>query len=162
MKASRLKILLERYPAIPDLRQRAQQRIPHVAWEYLDCGTGDERGVARNLEKMAEVTLLPRFMKGELKPDLSTTLFGQVYRAPFGVAPIGLSGLMWPRVECTLARTAARYRFPYTLSTVATQPPEVVGPIAGGMGWFQLYPPRAREVRQDLLRRSRRPASSPW
>lgn len=155
MKESRLKKLMQRYPAVTDLRQRAKARIPHVAWEYLDCGTGDERAVARNLEKLADLTLVPRFMKGELKADLSTTLFGQAYRAPFGVAPVGLAGLVWPRVECMLAATAARYRIPYCLSTVATQTPETVGPVAGDMGWFQLYPPREGELRRDLLRRAK-------
>ena len=155
MDEARLKRLMQRYPTVADLRRRAHARIPHVAWEYLECGTGDERGVARNLEKMAEVTLLPRFMKGELKADLATTLFGRAYRAPFGMAPVGLAGLMWPRAECILARTAARYRIPYTLSTVATQTPETVGPIAGDLGWFQLYPPRAPELRTEILRRAR-------
>lgn len=151
----RLKKLMQRYPTVADLRRQACRRMPHVAHEYLEMGTGDEAGLARNLNKMAEVTLLPRFMFGELKPDASTTLFGREYRAPFGVSPVGLCGLMWPRSEQILARTAARYRFPYCLSTVATQTPETIGPIAGDMGWFQLYPPRAREVRADILQRVR-------
>ena len=138
MNEARFKRLLQRYPMVADLRQRAHAKIPHVAWEYLETGTGDERGVARNLEQLAEVTLLPRFMKGELKPDLATKLFGQSYRAPFGMAPVGLSGLMWPRAECILARTAAQYHLPYTLSTVATQTPETIGPLVGDMGWVQL------------------------
>ncbi len=153
MDEKRLKILMQRYPAVADLRQRARRRMPHVAHEYLEMGTGDEAGLGRNLEKMADVTLLPRFMFGELMPDPSTTLFGREYRTPFGVAPVGLCGLMWPRTEQILARTAARYRFPYCLSTVATQTPETIGRIAGDMGWFQLYPPRAREVRVDILHR---------
>ena len=155
MDEARLKKLMQRYPAIADLGRRAQTRIPQVAWEYLDCGTGDERAVARNLEKLADLTLVPSFMKGELHVDLSASLFGRKYRAPFGVAPVGLAGLMWPRVECILASTAARYQFPYCLSTVATQTPETVGPIAGEMGWFQLYPPRERALRADILNRAK-------
>ncbi|MBM3264144.1 MAG: alpha-hydroxy-acid oxidizing protein [candidate division Zixibacteria bacterium] len=143
------------YPAVADLQRRAQKRIPHVAWEYLDMGTGDERAVARNIERMAEVLLVPRFMKGELKPDLTTSLFGKTYAAPFGVAPVGLSGLMWPEAEKLLAAAAARCRIPYCLSTVATQTPETVGPLAGDMAWFQLYTPRDREVRNDVLARAR-------
>jgi len=145
---------MQRFPSIIDLQKRAKKRIPHVAWEYLDCGTGDERAVSRNLEKMAEVTLVPKLLKGDLNPDITTTLFGQSYEAPFGVAPVGLSGLMWPRAECILAETAAKYKIPYSLSTVATQTPETIGPIAGDMGWFQLYPPREVDIRADLLKRA--------
>ncbi len=155
MTEKRFKRRLQRYPAVSDLRTLTRRRLPHIAWEYLDCGTGDERALARNLERMAEVTLAPVFMKGDLKPDLTTTLFGRTYSAPFGVAPVGLTGLMWPRAELILAAAAAKYRIPFCLSTVATQSPEVVGPIAGDMGWFQLYPPRRRELRDDLLKRVR-------
>ncbi len=41
------------------------------------------------------------------------------------------------------------------LSTVAAQTPEVVGPLAGGQGWFQLYPPGDAAIRRDLLARAR-------
>lgn len=145
---------MQRYPAVSDLYKLAKKRMPHVAWEYLDQGTGDEVGVTRNLERMAAVLMNPKFMKGELNPDLSTTLFGQKHGAPFGMSPVGLSGLMWPKAELILAKTAARYRIPYCLSTVATQTPEKVGAIAGDMGWFQLYSPRDREIRRDILNRA--------
>lgn len=118
-------------------------------------GTGDERAVTRNLERIADVTLVPEFCKGELKPDISTTLFGKGYATPFGVAPVGLTGLMWPHAEQILASTAQKYRFPYSLSTVASQTPETIGPITGDMGWFQLYPPRDKAVRDDLLERAK-------
>jgi L-lactate dehydrogenase (cytochrome) len=147
--------LMNRYPAISDLRRRALKRMPHVAREYLESGTTDEHAVARNIEGMANVTLVPRLLKGELKPNMSTRLFDRQYHAPFGIAPVGLAGLMWPRAECILAETAARYSIPYCLSTVATQTPETIGPLVGDMGWFQLYPPRDREVRRDLLLRAR-------
>lgn len=153
MTEDKLKELIQRYPAINDLRDLAQKRIPHIAWEYLDSGTGDERAVARNIERMAAVTLMPRFMLGKLQPELSTTLFGQTYQAPFGIAPVGLAGLMWPRVEYILAQAAVKYSIPYCLSTVATQTPEAIGPLVGDMGWFQLYPPQQLQVRNDLLKR---------
>ena len=49
---------------------------------------------------------------------------------------------------------AARRRIPYTLSTVGTALLETVGDACNGMGWFQLYPPRDPEIRQDLLARA--------
>ena len=146
---------LQRFPAISDLQARARSRIPHVSWEYLSGGTGEDDGRRRNRDGLARITLRPRFLKGPLEPDTSTTLFGQRYEAPFGVAPVGLTGLIWPRAEQILAQTARKYSFPYTLSTVATQTPETIGPLAGEMGWFQLYPPRRKEIRADLLQRVR-------
>lgn len=145
---------MDDYPAIADLERRASKRIPHFAWEYLVSGTGTERAKDRNIESLQDVTFLPQLMKGVLKPDISTELLGVSYDAPIGIAPIGMSGLIWPGAEASLARTAASKRIPYTLSTVATERPEVIGPLADGMGWFQLYPPRERSLRDSLLGRA--------
>ncbi|MBM4257928.1 MAG: alpha-hydroxy-acid oxidizing protein [Deltaproteobacteria bacterium] len=141
------------YPAISDLRARARRRIPRSILAFLEGGTGDDQSVQRNLDGLANVTLVPRLLKGKLEPKIDTTLLGQSYNAPFGVAPVGLSGAIWPQAECLLAKTAAKYRIPYTLSTLAGETPETVGPLAGDMGWFQLYPPRDLHIREDLLKR---------
>lgn len=143
------------YPAIQDLADKAKKRIPHVAWEYLQSGTGDEDLIKRNREAFQKITLLPRFCKSILQPSLKTTLFGQDYAAPFGIAPVGLTGLMWARTEHYLAATANRYQIPYALSTVATETPETVGPEVGNMGWFQLYPPKEKALRDSLLKRAK-------
>ena len=146
---------MNRYPSVADLERRARARIPHFAWEYLDSGTGNDDCVKRNREAFSAITMTPQFMKGVLQPDISTTLFGVPYNAPFGVAPVGLTGLMWPQAEQILARSAAKYRIPYSLSTVATETPETIGSLVDGMGWFQLYPPRSADIRRDLLARAR-------
>lgn len=145
--------LLNRFPAISDLQQRAKGRLPHFSWEYLDSGTGTEHCITRNISALQEITFLPRLMKGEHRAKLDTELFGTNYKTPFGIAPVGLTGLMWPGIEKMLAKTAAKYGIPYCLSTVATETPETIGPLVDGMGWFQLYPPNDRDIRRDLLAR---------
>ena len=143
------------YPRVSDLAAKARQRIPFFAWEYLDSGTGYDVGASRNVAEMHDVRLTPRFMRGEFVPNAETELFGTTYSAPFGVAPVGLTGLMWPGAEIILAKSAAKFRVPYSLSTVATEAPEIIGPLADGMGWFQLYPPRSANIRRDLLQRAK-------
>lgn len=141
-------------PGIDDLEARAEKRIPRFAWEYLASGTGSEYAVQRNLDRLHAVQLLPQLLKGPLAPVLKTDLFGVTYDAPVGIAPIGLTSLIWPGADRALARTAAVSRIPYVMSTVATEAPEVTGPMAAGMGWFQLYPPRDLSIRSDLLDRA--------
>lgn len=147
--------LSNRYPAIDDLMQKAKRRIPRVAWEYLASGTGEEDLLDRNRAALQKITFLPRFCKGALEANTQASLFGRDYRAPIGMAPVGLTGLMWPRVEHHLAASASRMGIPYTLSTVATETPETVGPLVGDMGWFQLYPPRDFEMAESLLKRAK-------
>lgn len=146
---------LNLYPAIQDLAEKARRRIPYVAWEYLESGTGDEALIKQNRIALQNINFKPRFCRGTLNPSLEIEFLGKKYAAPFGIAPVGLTGLMWPKIEQYLAGTANRCRIPYTLSTVATDTPEAVGPKVGNMGWFQLYPPREKEFRQSLLQRAK-------
>lgn len=145
-----------KYPAISDLKTRARGRIPHFVWEYLDSATGVEATQRRNRTALDQVLLDPSILHGEFAPDLSTTLMGRDHPLPIGIAPLGMSGLIWPGAEQMLARMAAREAIPYTLSTVASQLPEDVGPHAGDQGWFQLYPPRDPVIRDDILNRAKR------
>ncbi len=145
--------LLNKYPSVFYLQKRASKRIPKFSWEYLDSGTGLDQSRDRNLEAMREITFTPKFFQGEFTPQIATTLFGTSYSAPFGVAPIGLTGGIWPGADKALASMAARRNIPHVLSTVGTEKPEVHGPMAKGMGWFQLYPPRDLSIRDDLLDR---------
>ncbi|MGO4917207.1 alpha-hydroxy acid oxidase [Pseudogemmobacter sp. W21_MBD1_M6] len=143
------------FPAIADLKARARRRIPHFVWEYLDSATGTEATPRRNRAALDAVLFRPSVLHGEFTPDLGTTMMGRKYPLPFGIAPLGMSGLIWPGAEQMLARLGAERGIPYTLSTVATQLPEDVGPHAGDQGWFQLYPPRDPVIRADMLARAK-------
>ena len=143
-----------RYSRVAHLAARAERRIPRFAWVYLDGGTGDEVAVGRTRDAFDRVELVPRFMKGPFQPTLATTFLGVEYGAPFGTAPLGMQGLIWPGAERTLASTAADHRVAYSLSTAACQDTETIGPIAGDVGWFQLYVPADPAVGEDLLQRA--------
>ncbi|AXI42910.1 alpha-hydroxy acid oxidase [Sulfitobacter sp. SK011] len=143
------------YPALSDLRTRAKKRIPKFVWEYLDSATGTEATRHRNRAGLDRIGLMPSVLHGEFTPDLTTNFCGADLPLPFGIAPIGMSGLIWPDAEGHLARAAARAHIPYGLSTVAAQSPEDLAPHLGEHAWFQLYPPRDTDIRTDMLRRAR-------
>ncbi|WP_226781879.1 alpha-hydroxy acid oxidase [Oceaniglobus trochenteri] len=144
-----------RFPALDDIRRRARRRLPRFVWEYLDSGTGDETAMPRAMAALDAITLVPRALGGAPKPDLSVRMMGRDYPLPFGFAPVGMSGLVWPDAEVTLARSAARHHIPFGLSTVAAQTPEHLAPHIGDQGWFQLYAPGQPEIRRDMLARAR-------
>ncbi len=146
---------MDRWPTIADLEARAKRRLPFFSWEYLHSGTGSEDGLDRNLDAFRRITFRPELLKGVLTPETKTTLFGVEYASPIGIAPVGLTSLIWPGADAALADAAASRRIPYVLSTVGTAAPEVAGPASDGMGWFQLYPPRDLDMRDDLLERVR-------
>ena len=142
------------FPAIADLEALAIKRIPHFAWEYLDSGTGLETAIARNRAALDGVLITPRFMMGDLKPELSTELFGKKWAVPFGIAPVGLTGMLWPGGELMLARAAVRENMPYCLSSFACNSPEAIGEAAGGNAWFQLYTMNDASAEDDLIARA--------
>ncbi len=147
--------LHSQYPALSDLRARAKARLPRFVWEYLDSATGTESTKSRNRTALDRVGFLPSVLHGPLETDLSTQLFGQTLPLPFGIAPVGMSGLIWPDAEGHLARCGARAGIPYSMSTVASQSPEDVGPHLGEHAWYQLYPPKDEGIRKDMLARAR-------
>lgn len=147
--------LHQHYPGLSDLRARAQRRLPRFVWEYLDSATGLETTTARNRAALDRVGFLPSILHGPLAIDLSTRIFGQTLPLPFGISPVGMSGLIWPDAEGHLARCGARNGIPYSLSTVASQSPEDLAPHLGDQAWYQLYPPKDEGIRKDMLARAR-------
>lgn len=146
----------QRFPAIADLKARSRRRIPQFVWEYLDSATGAETVTARNRAALDRVLFRTSILHGEMVPDLSTTFLGKDYPVPFGIAPLGMSGLIWPGAERILAAHGAAAGVPYCLSTVATQTPDDLAGVIGDQGWFQMYPPRDPAIRADMLDRARR------
>ncbi|GAB5445571.1 MAG: FMN-dependent L-lactate dehydrogenase LldD [Gymnodinialimonas sp.] len=138
-----------------DLKAHARRRIPHFVWEYLDSATGLEAGAARNRAALDSVLFRPAALLGDVAPALDCTFLGRDYPVPFGIAPLGMSGLIWPKAEHMLADHGARAGIPYGLSTVATVVPEALKDRIGAQGWFQMYPPKSPEVRDDMLTRAR-------
>ena len=143
-----------RFPSIDDLRTRAKQRIPKFAFEYLDGGCNEEVNLRKNTEDLQQIELVPRYLRDHQPPHLETTLFGHTYSAPFGVAPIGLQGLIWPGAPELLAKAAMTHNLPFILSTVSTASIERIAQITEGKAWFQLYNPAEDALREDLLSRA--------
>ena len=88
--------LMNKYPRLTDLEVPAARRIPKFVFAYLDSGTGQDHAKDNNRAYLDGIELTPQFMRGRVNPDLGTQLFGVTYNAPFGVAPVGLSSLIWP------------------------------------------------------------------
>lgn len=143
-----------KYPAIDDLRERARQRIPRFAFEYLDGGCNEDVNLHKNTAELRQVELKPRYLTEHAGANLKTELFGSVYDAPFGIAPVGLQGLMWPAAPEILATAARKHNIPFVLSTVTTASIEDIGKITDGRFWFQLYHPADTTLRDDLLDRA--------
>lgn len=142
------------YPSVDDLIKRARQKIPRFAFEYLDGGCNEDVNLVKNTAELREVELKPYYLSQHVSSDMKTELFGHVYDAPFGIAPVGLQGLMWPQAPEILARAAFEHNIPFILSTVTTASIEKIGEITQGRAWFQLYHPAENSVRDSIIQRA--------
>lgn len=142
-----------KYPDIDFLKKRASQRIPRFAYEYLTGGCNSEVNLIRNTAEIRERQLKPYYLRDYAGISTQTELFGKTYDAPFGISPIGLQGLIWPKASEILAKAAFEHNIPYILSTVGTASLETISEITEGNAWFQLYHPKEDELRDDIIKR---------
>ena len=142
------------YPSIDDLRIKAQKKIPRFAFEYLDGGCNEDVNLYKNTAEIREVELKPLYLSKHSGSDMKTELFGHVYDAPFGIAPVGLQGLIWPNSPEILAKAAFDHNIPFTLSTVTTSGIERICELTEGKAWFQLYHPAENKLRDDIIKRA--------
>jgi L-lactate dehydrogenase (cytochrome) len=143
-----------RAPSFEHLVARARRRMPGFAFDYLSGGCLSEVNLERNTREIREVQLKPYYLRDYPGASLKTTLFGVEYDAPFGIAPIGLQGLIWPKSCEILAAAAAANNLPFILSTVGTASIETVAELTAGKAWFQLYHPAEDDLRDKLLERA--------
>ncbi|MCK0159219.1 alpha-hydroxy-acid oxidizing protein [Allomuricauda sp. F6463D] len=144
----------KKYPSVDDLRERARKKIPKFAFEYLDGGCNEDVNLHKNTSDIRDVELLPYYLSKHTRSEMKTELFGHTYDAPFGIAPVGLQGLMWPNSPEILAKAAFEHNIPFILSTVTTTSIERASELTEGRAWFQLYHPTEDRLRDDIIQRA--------
>ncbi|KAA2218556.1 alpha-hydroxy acid oxidase [Maribacter flavus] len=142
------------YPSVDDLRNKAKSRIPRFAFEYLDGGCNEDVSLARNTNDIRKVQLEPRYLQNYGTSSTMTKVLGMEFDAPFGIAPVGLQGLMWPNSPAILAKAAYKHNIPFILSTVTTMDIEKASELTEGNAWFQLYNPVDDAIRDDIINRA--------
>ncbi len=145
-----------RYPSVNELRERSKKKVPKFAFEYLDGGCHDDVNLKRNTQRIRDIELKPKYLieQNDKALDLRTKIFDHTYSLPFGMAPIGLQGLMWPKATEILAKASFDHNIPFILSTVSTASIEKISEITEGKAWFQLYHPSDKKITRDLLKRA--------
>jgi len=154
--AARAEALKRRFPTIEELRRRARRRVPRFAFDFVDGSANNEECARRNELALSAVELLPRYCIDTKGLSTEVELFGRRYAAPFGVAPMGSGGLMWPGAEEYLAGESQRRNIPFILATPANASIERIAEIAPDVFWFQVYRFAANDhaITFDLLRRA--------
>ena len=143
--------------AVEELAQRAKEVLTPEAYDYVAGGAGAEDTVRANVDAFRRWRLVPRFLRNVERRDLSVTVRGQRFEAPFMLAPIGVQSIIHPEGELAVARAARSLGIPLILSTLSSVPLEAVAATMSEVPrWFQLYWPRNPELTASLLGRAER------
>jgi L-lactate dehydrogenase (cytochrome)/(S)-mandelate dehydrogenase len=139
---------------IEDLHRMAKRRLPKIAFDFIEGGLEDERGLERNTSAFHNHQLLPRYLVDVSKRDQTATLFGHTYASPFGISPTGGAGLFRRGADLMLAEAAAKANIPYIMSGASNDSIEAAAKVAPEHAWYQLYAAREAGVREDMIRRT--------
>src|ERR1700755_2911191 len=98
---------------IEDLHRMAKRRLPKIAFDFIEGGLEDERGLETNTSAFHKHKLLPRYLVDVSQRDQTKTIFGQTFASPFGISPTGGVSLFRYHAELMLAEGAPQKNIPY-------------------------------------------------
>jgi (S)-mandelate dehydrogenase len=139
---------------VADLRELARRRIPRFIFEYVDGGAEDEVSLRGNRAAFERLRLLPQTLVDTAARHQRAQILSAPAQAPMVIAPTGFNGMIYPQGDLVLARVAAKWGIPFTLSTVSTVRLEEVAKSAGGRLWMQLYVMKDRAIARDIMQRA--------
>lgn len=144
--------VLRRMLALDDFEEAARRYIPRPIFGYVSGGAETNASLRQNRAVWDELAFIPKALVDVSARTLKTTLFGRVYDAPFGIAPMGGTAMAAYQGDLVLARAAAQANVPMILSGASLTRLEQVreeGPTA----WFQAYLPGETATITDLVNR---------
>src|SRR6516164_8989965 len=139
---------------IEDLHRMAKRRLPKIAFDFIEGGLEDERGLETNTSAFHKHKLLPRYLVDVSKRDQTKTIFGQTFASPFGISPTGGAGLFRYHADLMLAEAARDANIPYIMSGASNDTIEAAAKIAPKNHWYQLYAARDHATNADLIKRT--------
>ena len=127
---------------IEDLHRLAKRRLPKIAFDFIEGGVEDERGLERNTSAFQKHRLLPRYLVDVSKRDQSQTIFGQEILKPVRHLADRRGRAVPPRRRHDAGRGGGRREHP--LHHVGRQQRFDRGrrPVAPKNAWYQLYAAR--------------------
>lgn len=136
---------------IDDARRLARRRLPKIFFDYIDGGSFSET-TARANEADFDLYALEQHVLVDVRDrSLATTFLGRRHALPFGLGPVGFTGLFSGGGELAAARAAHAAGAPFSLSNFAIATLDDVRAISGGTLYAQLYILRDRSLMESLI-----------
>lgn len=143
---------LKRILSLEEFEPIAARILPRATMAYVGGSAGTGAAYRNNRDRLDDWRFVTRVLRNTEGRSQTTTLFGQRYAAPFGIAPMGASAVIAYDADNRLARAAGAADIPYVLSANAITPLEEVI-RANPRAWFAAYLPVEQRVIEGMVDR---------
>jgi L-lactate dehydrogenase (cytochrome)/(S)-mandelate dehydrogenase len=126
---------------IEDLHRLAKRRLPKIAFDYIEGGIEDERGLERNTSAF-QSTGCCRAISSMCRCVTSRKRFSAEIFKPVRISPTGGTSLFRNHTDLMLAEAARDANIPYIMSGGSSETIEACARIAPKNHWYQLYAAR--------------------
>ena len=139
---------------INDLKLLAKKRLPKMFYDYVDSGSYSESTYLLNETDFDKIKLRQRVGRDISTSKLHKSFLGREYELPFGFAPCGMGGMLYPDGEILVAKACENNKIPYILSTMSICSIEQVAENTNEPFWFQLYVMRDKTFVKNVINRA--------
>jgi 4-hydroxymandelate oxidase len=140
--------------SIFDFERTARHNLPAAHYGYLASGMDDNASLNANRTGFDNIEVRQRRLIDVRKADTSVELFGETWKTPISLAPIGQLYTFHDDGEYGMAGACKKTGHQIILSTVATETVETVAEAKGSPIWFQLYPMWNWEISRGFIERA--------
>jgi L-lactate dehydrogenase (cytochrome) len=137
---------------LDDFEVAARQHLPAPVFAYVSGGVERNQSLQENTRAFERFEFVTRVLVNTAMRSTETTLFGETWSAPFGIAPMGLCALSAYRGDIALANAAGRENIPMIVSGSSLIPLETIV-HANPRAWFQAYLPGTQPEIVALIER---------
>jgi len=140
--------------SLNDFEVAAKRYLPKSVFAFVQSGVENEVTLRDNREAFKDWHVVPRVLVGVTNRSQKTTVLGETYDSPFGVAPMGMESLVGYRGDLMIARACAEKNIPFIQSGASLIRLEDIR-AACDTAWFQAYLPIDFEDMRGLMNRVR-------
>ncbi|MFI5446480.1 alpha-hydroxy acid oxidase [Polaromonas sp. UC242_47] len=126
--------------SLDDFEVAARRHLPAPVFAYVCGGVERNQSLQANARAFERFEFVTRVLVNTSARSTETSLFGETWSAPFGIAPMGLCALSAYHGDLALANAAARENVPMIMSGSSLIPLEKIVQT-NPRAWFQAYLP---------------------
>ena len=138
-----------------ELKRLGESKMDEEAKGYISGNAGDGSTSFENQDAFKKWKLVPRVLKNVVDRNMNIELFGQAFKAPVFLSPVGGLELAHPEADVAVAKAAAKLSLPYIFSSQGSFTMEDCAKVMGDeTRWFQLYWGVEKQLAKSFVKRA--------